>query len=205
MKASFFEKKACLRLQQLALLVVLSGSIGCDKLTTVIGNLKKTEAAKVEKPLVAASFSREQISTITSADHPNFISRPHALAVVDFYADWCGPCRMLTPVLEKAAESHPGVVFIGKVNVDQAPDLAAAQGVRGIPDVRIYQNGREVDRFVGFPGERQVLEKIAKLSERITPAAAAPPEVKTPTEPVIQPFGKDWMPPGMRRQNSPSP
>jgi thioredoxin-like negative regulator of GroEL len=95
--------------------------------------------------------------------------------------------------------------FIGKVNVDQASDLAAAQGVRGIPDVRIYKDGREVDRFVGFPGEQEVLGKIAELSAGITPVAAAAPEVKTPKEPVIQPFDKDWMPPGMKRQNAASP
>ncbi len=205
MNLKFLVKKARPRLQQFALVAVLTGSIGCDKLTTVVRNLKQTGAAQTEKPETAASFSQQQISTITSADHENFISRPHALVVVDFYADWCGPCKMLTPVLEKAAASHPGVVFLGKVNVDQAPDLAAAQGVRGIPDVRIYKNGREVDRFVGFPGEQQVLEKIASLSEGIKPAAAAAPVVKTPTEPVIQPFEKDWMPPGMKRQNSAAP
>ena len=186
-------------------MAVLSGSMGCDKLTTVVANLKKVEAAKPEKPAENAVFSREQVSSISSADHANFISRPNALVVVDFYADWCGPCKMLGPVLEKAAENHPGVVFIGKVNVDQAPDLAAAQGVSGIPDVRIYRDGREVDRFVGFPGEGQVLAKIAELSEGITPAAAAAPVAKAPAQPVIQPFQKDWMPPGMKRQNSAAP
>jgi thioredoxin 1 len=193
------------RFQAFALVAVLSGSAGCDKLVTVVGKLKKPEQAKAEKPAGNTVFSREQVSNITSAEHANFISRPNALVVVDFYADWCGPCKMLGPVLEKAAENHPGVVFIGKVNVDQAPDLAGAQGVSGIPDVRIYKNGREVDRFVGFPGERQVLEKIAELAADITPAAAAAPVVKTPAEPVIQPFQKDWMPPGMKRQNSATP
>jgi thioredoxin len=205
MKAPFLDRNARLGLQAMALLAVLLGLMGCDKLTNIVANLKKTQAAKAESPPVIASFSREQISTVTSAGHAAFISRSHALVVVDFYADWCGPCKMLSPVLEKAAESHPGVVFIGKVNVDQAPDLAAAQGVRGIPDVRIYQNGREVERFVGFPGERQVLENIAKLAKGITPSAAVAPGVKTPSEPVIQPLEKDWMPPGMKRQNSAAP
>jgi thioredoxin len=205
MKATVLEMTARMGFRQIVLLAVLSGSIGCDKITTAVAGLKKTDAAETEKPQVAASFSQEQVSMITSAGHAAFISRPDALVVVDFYADWCGPCRMLGPVLEKAAASHPGVVFIGKVDVDQAPDLAAAQGVRGIPDVRIYKNGREIDRFVGFPGEPQVLEKIARLSAGIAPAVAAAPGVRTPKEPVIQPFGKDWMPPGMKRQNSSSP
>jgi thioredoxin len=190
------------RFQVFAMAAVLSGSVGCDKLTTKVGNLRKTEKSKTEKPAGNAVYSREQVSNITSADHSNFISRPNALVVVDFSADWCRPSRRLAPVLEKAAQKHPGVVFIGKVNLEQAPDLAAAQGVTNIPDVRIYKNGREVDRFVGFPGERQVLEKIAEHSAGITPAAAAAPVAKTPAEPVIQPFQKDWMPPGMKRQNS---
>lgn len=199
MKASFHRK-----FQLFTLLAVLSGSAGCDKLTTLAGRLKKPEEAKREKPAGNAVFSREQVSNITSADHAHFISRPNALLVVDFQADWCGPCKMLGPVLEKAAENHPGVVFVGKVNVDQSPDLAAAHGVSGIPDVRIYKNGREIDRFMGFPGEKQVLDKIAEHSAGITPAAAVA-VVKTPAQPVIQPFQKNWMPPGMKRQGSAAP
>ncbi len=184
---------------------ILISLAGCERLKAVAGALEKKETAKADVPTVQGNFSRNQISDITSADFPGFISRKDALVIVDFHADWCGPCRMLGPVLEKAAEAHPAVVYLGKVNVDQAPDLAAAQGVSGIPDVRIFKNGREVDRFVGFPGEKQVLQKIAELSKGITPTAATTPVAKTPAEPPIQPFQKDWMPPGMRRQQSAAP
>lgn len=189
----------------MVLLTLLSSLAGCDKMTTLIGNLKKSEEAKQEKPAAHGSYRREQISNITSADFAGFTSRKDALVIVDFHADWCGPCRMLGPVLEKATEAHPGVVYLGKVNVDQAPDLATAQGVSGIPDVRIFKNGREVERFVGFPGEKRVLDKIAELSKGITPAASTTPVAKVPAEPVIQPFQKDWMPPGMKRQQSAAP
>ena len=189
----------------LLVLPVLFSLAGCDKLKAVAGALQKKEEAKPDGPAVQGTFSQNQISNITSADFAGFTSRKDALVIVDFHADWCGPCRLLGPVLEKAAEAHPGVVYVGKVNVDQAPDLAAAQGVSGIPDVRIFKNGREVDRFVGFPGEKQVLEKIAELSRGITPTAATTPAAKPPAEPVIQPFKKDWMPPGMKRQSSGAP
>ena len=99
----------------------------------------------------------------------------------------------------------PAISQMRRAQHRKAPDLAAAQGVSGIPDVRIFKNGREVDRFVGFPGEKQVLEKIAELSRGITPTAATTPAAKAPAEPVIQPFKKDWMPPGMKRQSSGAP
>ncbi len=189
----------------LGLLPVVFSVASCDKLKVVAGALEKKESTKSEGPSVQGTFSQNQISNITSAEFAGFTSRKDALVIVDFHADWCGPCRMLGPVLEKAAEAHPGVVYLGKVNVDQVPDLAAAQGVSGIPDVRIFKNGREVDRFVGFPGEKQVLQKISELSKGITPPAATSPVAKAPAEPVIQPFQKDWMPPGMKRQQSATP
>ena len=138
------------------------------------------------------------VSELTQAGYADFIAQPNAVMVVDFHADWCGPCKMLTPVLEKAVAAHPGVVHVGKVDVDKARDLAAAQKVQGIPDVRIFKNGREVDRFVGFPGEGEVLAKIAALAADVTPAAPgeAPQEVKT----EIAPMDKDWLPPGMQRR-----
>lgn len=191
--------------QVLVVLPIFFSLVGCDKLKAVAGALEKKEIAKTDGPSVQAAFSRNQISDISSADFAGFTSRKDALVIVDFHADWCGPCKMLGPILEKAAEAHPGVVYVGKVNVDQAPDLAAAQGVSGIPDVRIFKNGREVDRFVGFPGEKRVLDKIAELSKGITPAASTTPVAQVPAEPVIQPFQKDWMPPGMKRQQSAAP
>lgn len=200
-----FHRKTSHWIPQLASLGILTCLVGCDKLPSVLASLKQAKAKPPDTPQVAASFSQAQIANIGAAEHAGFISRPNALVVVDFYADWCPPCRMLTPVLEKAAGKHPGVVFVGKVNVDQAPDLASAQGVRGIPDVRIYKNGREVDRFTGFPGESQVLEKIASLAAGINPGTTPAPAVNTPSEPVIQPFQKDWMPPGMSRKTSTAP
>ncbi|MEY3897453.1 MAG: Thioredoxin, partial [Verrucomicrobiota bacterium] len=96
----------------------------------------------------------------------------------------------LGPVLEKAVAAHPGVVYVGRVDVDVAPTLAAAQGVTGLPDVRFFKDGQELGRFTGFPGEREVLDLVAKLAEGITPVEADAPAGQTPTEPTIQPFEK---------------
>ena len=76
------------------------------------------------------------------------------LAMVDFWASWCGPCKMLSPVVESIAEQYAGRALVGKVNVDEEPDLARRFGVMSIPTVVFLKNGREFDRKVGvMPGE----------------------------------------------------
>ncbi len=76
------------------------------------------------------------------------------LAMVDFWASWCGPCKMLSPVVEAIADQYAGRALVGKVNVDEEPDLAARFGVMSIPTVVFLKNGREFDRKVGvMPAE----------------------------------------------------
>lgn len=84
------------------------------------------------------------------------------LAMVDFWASWCGPCKMLSPTVEALAEQYEGKALVCKVNVDEEPDLARRFGVMSIPTVVFLKNGREFDRKVGvMPAEAftQVLDK----------------------------------------------
>ena len=71
------------------------------------------------------------------------------LAMVDFWADWCGPCKMLSPVVESIGSQFDGKVLVGKVNVDEEPELARRFGVMNIPTVVFLKNGQEIDRKVG--------------------------------------------------------
>ncbi len=72
--------------------------------------------------------------------------------VVDFYADWCGPCRMMTPVVEQLAGEYAGTVTIGKLDVDVNQEIAIRYGVMGIPTLGLFHGGKLVDRLVGYPG-----------------------------------------------------
>ena len=76
------------------------------------------------------------------------------LAMVDFWASWCGPCKMLSPTVEAIAQEYDGKVLVGKVNVDEEPELARQFGVMSIPTVVFLKNGVEFDRKVGvMPGD----------------------------------------------------
>ena len=72
---------------------------------------------------------------------------------VDFYAEWCGPCQIAAPIVDKLSGEYDGEAVITKLNVDENNDISAEYGVMSIPTVIIFKNGEEVDRQIGFPGE----------------------------------------------------
>lgn len=82
------------------------------------------------------------------------ITAKDGLVLVDFFADWCGPCKMLAPVLEEVAAKYEGKLEIVKVNVDQSQDLAQRYGVMSIPTLIAFKGGKAVKQSVGFPAEK---------------------------------------------------
>jgi thioredoxin 2 len=77
-----------------------------------------------------------------------------APVLVDFYADWCGPCRMVAPFVDEIAQKNVGRMLVAKVDTDRAPEVATRYGIRSIPTLIVFQGGAEVDRSVGFEPER---------------------------------------------------
>lgn len=83
--------------------------------------------------------------------------------VVDFWATWCGPCRMIAPIVEELAKEYDGKVTIGKCDVEEAEDVAAEFGIRNIPTLLFFKKGEVVDKLVGAASKSKIEEKIKAL------------------------------------------
>jgi len=84
--------------------------------------------------------------------------------VVDFWAEWCGPCKMMAPVFEKVSKEFESKVKFAKVNVDDNSDLAGNNEIMSIPCFVVYKDGKEVDRLVGGMSEQSFIEKVKKIT-----------------------------------------
>lgn len=80
--------------------------------------------------------------------------------LVDFWAPWCGPCRMLAPTVDAIAEEYAGRVKVGKVNTDENPQVATQHGIQSIPTLMVFKGGQVVDRLVGALPKEKITEKL---------------------------------------------
>lgn len=169
----------------------------CEKLKN-LGEL----ARKMKTKTSSEGGGQGAVSNPSVENYPEFIRQSGKVVVVDFNATWCGPCKLVGPMLDRIAEEKKEVLVLGKVDVDQFADLAKREKVSSIPDIRVFMNGREVDRMIGAPPESELRARIQKhlanlAASGASSGTAASPEGKAP---AIAPAPKDWMPKGMKKR-----
>ncbi len=100
------------------------------------------------------------IVTLTTSTFDEIIASADTPVVVDFWAEWCGPCKMIAPILSEIASEQSGKVTIAKLNVDENPDLAMRFNVMSIPTLLVFNNGEVAKRLVGAKGKGQLLQEL---------------------------------------------
>jgi len=100
----------------------------------------------------------------SDADFEEKVLKSPLPVLVDFFADWCGPCRLAAPIIDELAGVYAGKVTIGKLNVDENQQTAAGYGVMSIPTVIMFKGGKEAERKVGFAGKGGYEEMIKKVT-----------------------------------------
>ena len=106
------------------------------------------------------------MSTVTNATDATFeteVLKSEVLTVVDFWAPWCAPCRMVSPILEELASANEGRLRLVKVNVDENPQSAVTYGIQAIPNLLFFKNGKVVDQAVGAAPTAVLAERIKGL------------------------------------------
>lgn len=97
---------------------------------------------------------------ITSENFDRTVMQSEKTVLIDFWAGWCGPCRMLAPIIDEVAEEYADTVTVGKINVDEQPQLAAAFGVESIPTLIAFKNGVPLGALVGLQTKENVIDLI---------------------------------------------
>jgi thioredoxin 2 len=117
----------------------------------------RPKCGKCERPMLL-----DRPVKVDQADFSRTVLEAEAPVLVDFYADWCGPCKMVAPVVDELASANVGKLLVAKVDSDRAPDLSVQLGIRGIPTLILFQGGAELERVVGFDarGIREMVKKV---------------------------------------------
>lgn len=129
-------------------------------------------------------LSANLLAIESAADFEAQVVQAQGPVLVDFYADWCGPCRSLLPVISEIADEWAGVAKVVKVNVDKVGDVAQAHGVSSIPDVRFFLAGKEQDRLIGRQDKQAYTERLTRLKDQ---AAGTPAPARAPATAVEAP------------------
>ena len=103
------------------------------------------------------------VLTLTSGNFEEEVKKSDKIVIVDFYADWCGPCKMMSPIIDKVAEELGDAVKVGKVNSDDNMELAVEYGIMSIPTIMFFKGGEVVKVFNGLTSKSELLDAIKEL------------------------------------------
>lgn len=112
----------------------------------------------------------EHVIEVTDGSFEKDVLQSDLPVLVDFWAVWCGPCRMLAPVVEAVADKYQGVVQVGKLNVDDNVSVSQRFGIKGIPTLILFKNGKEAERMVGATSEKALAQMIDRHVNRAVAA-----------------------------------
>lgn len=136
----------------LILITTIFFIIGMILLSIYLNNINKVEISKEEE-------STMEIMKVTSANFEEEVLNSDKTVLIDFYADWCGPCKMFSPIVEAVAEENEDIKVV-KIDVDNAQDLAMKYQVMSIPTTVVIKDGKEVNRVVGMVSKSDLIEMV---------------------------------------------
>ena len=124
--------------------------------------LERIRAKKMAE--IIESAKERKVSVPVEVNEKNFreMVDKYPLVVIDCWAAWCGPCRMVSPVIDELAEEYAGEVVFGKLNVDENPELAKRFNIMGIPTILFIKNGQEADRLIGAAPKLLIENKLKR-------------------------------------------
>ena len=130
------------------------------------GALNRVDLARASDSPTCGDCSRpvllDRPIKVAQEDFDRTVLGAEVPVLVDFYADWCAPCKMVAPLVDEIAHAHMGKMLVAKIDTDAAPDVALKYGIRSIPTLIVFREGEEVDRSLGFEPER-----VKELVERV--------------------------------------
>ena len=125
--------------------------------------LERIRAKKLEELLKKGQKQKtEGVITLTSSSFDNFLENTSLPVLVDFWADWCMPCRIMAPVIEELARDYVGKAIFSKISVDENPEVASRYAIMSIPHFIIFRNGRPAERIVGAVGRGPLEDALKK-------------------------------------------